>query len=735
MQDEIHEFDRLQVWELVPQPDCVMIIALKWIYKIKLDEYGDVLKNKERLVAKGYRQEEGINFEESFVPVVRIEAVRIFIANAASKNMTIYQMDVKTAFLNSELKEEVYVSQPEGFVDPDHPTYVYRQKKALYGLKQAPRAWHRLPKSTLKHLNGSFDISEEPLIGDFDCQDTQRSTSGSAQFLVDKLVSWSSKKQKSIAISTTKAEYIAISGCLPLLSAAIMSSTLSPSTLTYDTISFESRLRRAWLNCADWCREHSISTRSGMDDASLMFKFDPKSLTDKMADENVPAPDPTRSDDQILPFAAWVPIGKSNYDLDLQKKKKNPIFQIFVDILHNINFFRAFMASASFVSPPSGDAIMDFVNALGYTEVIHFMSRMAVNNMYQPWRAILSMINQCLTSKTSGHDRPRYPVLQMLWKIITSTNVDYVELMLEEFVQAIQTFLTDKANLGSPTKKGKKDKAHVIPYYRFTKLITCHLGRTNNIHQRSTSPFHLAKEDLRLGNLKFVPKGEEDEVFGMPIPNELISNNIRNAPYYNAYLEMPAIEKSSKPAPAPKSKVTKEKPSKASTAKPPKPKPTKEKLTKATPLQKAGKGKVAKVRIMKSSFQLVDKPDEEPAQPKSKPEPEHQGEGEEFDMEQSIRPLPIVEGKGKATVTKEQAAQSLLALHIPKRRSTTDQFIFQRRTPAIEEALTGPSAQLQDDTSANIVRDSPSLTDAETGSKLDKTNSGGDVDPFLIDLT
>ncbi|GJU51722.1 retrovirus-related pol polyprotein from transposon TNT 1-94 [Tanacetum coccineum] len=100
--------------ELVPKPDCVMIITLKWIYKVKLDEYGDVLKNK----------------------------ARIFIANAASKNMIIYQMDVKTAFLNGELKEEVYVSQPEGLFDPDNPTHVYRLKKTLYGLKQAPRAWY-----------------------------------------------------------------------------------------------------------------------------------------------------------------------------------------------------------------------------------------------------------------------------------------------------------------------------------------------------------------------------------------------------------------------------------------------------------------------------------------------------------------------------------------------------------------------------------------------------------------
>ncbi|GKC18973.1 retrovirus-related pol polyprotein from transposon TNT 1-94 [Tanacetum coccineum] len=142
MQGKIHEFDQIQVWELVPQPDCVMIIALKWIYKVKLDEYGYVLKNKARLVAKGYRQEEGIDFEESFAPVVHIEAIRIFIANAACKNMTIYQMDVKITFFNAELKEEVYVSQPEGFIDPDNPTHVYRLKKALYGLKQAPRAWY-----------------------------------------------------------------------------------------------------------------------------------------------------------------------------------------------------------------------------------------------------------------------------------------------------------------------------------------------------------------------------------------------------------------------------------------------------------------------------------------------------------------------------------------------------------------------------------------------------------------
>ncbi|GJT49265.1 retrovirus-related pol polyprotein from transposon TNT 1-94 [Tanacetum coccineum] len=109
-----------------------MLIKLKWSYKVKTDEFGGVLKNKARLVAQGFRQEEGIDFEESFAPVARIDAIRIFVANAANKNMMIFQMDVKMAFLNGELKEEVYVSQPEGFVDQYNPTHVHKLKKALY---------------------------------------------------------------------------------------------------------------------------------------------------------------------------------------------------------------------------------------------------------------------------------------------------------------------------------------------------------------------------------------------------------------------------------------------------------------------------------------------------------------------------------------------------------------------------------------------------------------------------
>ncbi|GJX65423.1 retrovirus-related pol polyprotein from transposon TNT 1-94 [Tanacetum coccineum] len=139
MQEELHQFDILQVWELVDEPFGKNVIKLKWLWKNKKDEDQTVIRNKARHVAKGYAQEEGIDFEESFA---RLESVWIFVAYATHKSFLIYQMDVKTTFLNGPLKEEVYVTQPDGFVDPDHPEKVYRLRKALYGLKQASRAWY-----------------------------------------------------------------------------------------------------------------------------------------------------------------------------------------------------------------------------------------------------------------------------------------------------------------------------------------------------------------------------------------------------------------------------------------------------------------------------------------------------------------------------------------------------------------------------------------------------------------
>nr|GEU41569.1 integrase, catalytic region, zinc finger, CCHC-type, peptidase aspartic, catalytic [Tanacetum cinerariifolium] len=638
MQDEIHEFDRLQVWELVPRPNCVMIITLKWIYKIKLDEYGDVLKNKARLVAKGYRQEEGIDFEESFAPVARIEAIRIFISNAASKNIIIYQMDVKTAFLNGELKEEVYASLTKKHFEALKCVFWYLRGTINWVL------WYL--KDTVMALTAYADADHAG------CQDTRRSTSGSAQFLGDKLILWMRSQLTDYGFAFNKiALYYDNRSAIALCCNNVQYSRSKHIDIRHHFI--REKVKNGVVELYFVTMDYRLADIFTKALPRVRFEFLLPRLG-KMVDENVLAP--TRSDDQILPFVAWVPIRKSNFVLDLHKKQNNPIFHISVDILHNTNFFREFTASAS------------------------------VPAIYN----------------------------QQFWNTLT---------------------------------------------------YEAKTGRIHDIRQRSASLFYLAEEEFRLGNHKFVPKGEIDKVFGMLIPDELISNNIRNTPYYNAYLEMvakhdrkvatkkegkkkiasakqpkskPAIEMSRKPTLAPKLKETKERTSKASTAKPPKPKPAKEKSTNIT--------------LPKQTGNAYSEPELEL---------EHQGEGDEDDMERVIRmslesfqaqsqahvggvairepvaeatlPLPVVEGKGKAIVTKLQAAHSLLALHTPKKRSITDQFILQRRTPAIEASSTGPSTQAQDDTSTNIVCDSPSPTDAETCAGFEKTDSGDETEILQID--
>nr|GEW07143.1 hypothetical protein [Tanacetum cinerariifolium] len=292
MQEELNEFERLEVWELVPRPDKVMVITLKWIYKVKLDKLGGILKNNARLVARGYRREEEIDFEESFAPVARLEAIWIFLAYAAHKNMVVYQMDVKTTFLNGNLREEVYVSQPNGFVDQDNPNHVNgndlllvqiyvddiiiaastpelldspmvekskldedKEGKAVdpshyrgmigtllyltasrpdlqvvicmcarYQARPTEKHVHAV-KRIFRYLRGtvhrglwypkdsSVALTAFAYADHAGCQDTRRSISGSVQFLGERLISWSSKRKKSVAISSTEAKYIALSGC------------------------------------------------------------------------------------------------------------------------------------------------------------------------------------------------------------------------------------------------------------------------------------------------------------------------------------------------------------------------------------------------------------------------------------------------------------------------------------------------------------------------------------------
>ncbi|CAL1354455.1 unnamed protein product [Linum trigynum] len=160
MLEELSQFEYLKVWELVPRPLGKTIIGTKWVFRNKSDEEGNIIRNKARLVAQGYCQEEGIDHDETFAPVARIESIGLLCAFACHKNFPLYQMDVKSAFLNGDIQEEVYVSHPPGFTDFQHPDHVYKLNKALYGLKQAPRAWFdRLTKFLKDQLfsQGSVD--------------------------------------------------------------------------------------------------------------------------------------------------------------------------------------------------------------------------------------------------------------------------------------------------------------------------------------------------------------------------------------------------------------------------------------------------------------------------------------------------------------------------------------------------------------------------------------------------
>jgi len=152
MQEELNQFQRNDVWDLVPKPQQKNIIGTKWVFRNKLNEQGEVVRNKARLVAQGYSQQEDIDYTETFAPVARLEAIRLLLSYAVNHSIILYQIDVKSEFLNEAISEEVFVKQPLCFEDMKHPGHVYKLKKSLYGLKQAPRAWYdRLSNFLIKN--------------------------------------------------------------------------------------------------------------------------------------------------------------------------------------------------------------------------------------------------------------------------------------------------------------------------------------------------------------------------------------------------------------------------------------------------------------------------------------------------------------------------------------------------------------------------------------------------------
>ncbi|KAL9260853.1 Retrovirus-related Pol polyprotein from transposon TNT 1-94-like protein [Drosera capensis] len=159
MQEALNDFQRNEVWYLTPRPKNYPVVGSKWVFRNKSDENRIVIRNKARLLAKGDSQENGIDFDETFPSVARLEDIRMFLAYAAYQSFKVYQMDVKKTFLNGKLQEKVYVEQPPGFEGSEYPRYVYRLDKALYGLKQAVRAWYEPSQHSYVKINSKELIS------------------------------------------------------------------------------------------------------------------------------------------------------------------------------------------------------------------------------------------------------------------------------------------------------------------------------------------------------------------------------------------------------------------------------------------------------------------------------------------------------------------------------------------------------------------------------------------------
>ncbi|GJS01118.1 retrovirus-related pol polyprotein from transposon TNT 1-94 [Tanacetum coccineum] len=463
----------------------------------------------------------------------------------------------------------------------------------------------------------------------------------------------------------------------------------------------------------------------------------PETLKNTMADtEHAPAmAPPVRTDEQIMPripFTAsstilaiyiqqfWDTIcfdsKAESYKCQLDEQR----FDLTKETLRDALQITPVDNNRTFSPPPTLDTLVEFVNKLGYPKEVIHLSNVTTNDMFQLWRALTTIINMYLTGKTFGFERPRAPVLQILWGVVNRAHIDYAERMWEEFTQSIHTFTKDKRNLAQHTLGKKKSTLILIPSIRFTKLIIFHLQRLHNFHPRPESPLHLPTEEPVLGNLKFSAKGTKREVFGMTIPNELINDVIRGSDYYDAYLEKVAkhqrhlageeVSDPESPAPKPakptkqaKPKATKQPTVSKTTAKKPKPAPAKpqerkrkpvSESSKAPPLAKHAKaGKVVKKRTDKSSKRLVNEFVNEGV-PAAKPRLK--------DTEEAI--LKKVPGKGKEKVGEEQAAQVLLHLQTPKKKisdehdtESDEEMPLVVRSGAQDEGQAGPDPGKQDE--------------------------------------
>ncbi|GJW85788.1 retrovirus-related pol polyprotein from transposon TNT 1-94 [Tanacetum coccineum] len=553
---EIHEFEKLEVWELVPCPDKVFLIKLKWIYKVKTDESGGVLKNKARLVAQGFRQEEGIDFEESFAPVARIEAIRIF----------------------------------------DNPSHVYKLKKALYGLKQAPRSWYDMLSSFLisqqfskgavdptlftQHAGNDillvqiyvddiiFASTNTAMCNEFANQMTNKfkmSMMGQMSFFLGLQISqsprgifinqskYASEMVKKYGLHSTNSIdtpmiekkkldedlqgkqvdatlYRGMIGSLMYLTANVdhagcqdtrrstlgSAQFLDPSVLRQQECdcfmlqqcsTFKSKAHRYSLPfhkgaSGEWNVElYFVRTEYQLADIFtkplslerfnfLINKLGMKSMSPEMLK-------------RLAEETDELDIRKCNGRIPRGLTLREPTFRVVLDAIALTPCYPAFLITADvpkicprvpgrdFNPLPSEEDTVSFLRELGHTGEINSLNDVVVDQMHQSWRTFAALIDRGLSGKTSGLDKLCLSRAQILWGMFYQKNVDYVELVWEDFIYQIEN---------SVYKKQEK-----MYYPRFTKAIIRHfLIQEKSLSWRNKIGMHTSKDDYLINSLRFV---------------------------------------------------------------------------------------------------------------------------------------------------------------------------------------------------------------------------------------
>ncbi|GJT56427.1 retrovirus-related pol polyprotein from transposon TNT 1-94 [Tanacetum coccineum] len=784
-------------------------------YPAWIESMQEELLQSKGLMYGGYCQEEGIDFEESFAPVARIEAIRIFLAYATHKLFTVFQMDVKTAFLHGTLKEDMYVCQPEGFIDADHQRHVYKLNKVLYGLKQAPRAWYDelstsllqnhffkgtidptlfirhfddeilmvqvyvdgiifgsthprytqlffdlmkslfemsmigemtfflgLPvnqsphgifinqsnyvldilkkygmescdpvgtpmeikdkldldqngspvhatkyhsmigalmyltssrpdivhatcfcaryqaKPTEKHLKevkrifrylrGSVNMglwytkdSSFELTGFSDadysgCKDTFKITFGGAQFLGEKLVSWSSKKQDCMALSTAKAEYMSLSVCCAEV--IWMRTQLTDYGVHFNKIPIYCDSKSAiGISCNPI--QHSRTKH-----IVVHYHFLKEHVEKGMIELYF-----VKTDNQLADlFNKALPADRFNYlvrrlgmrslspqELDRLAKSTSElyslVFTVTMEILLETTSNKLLV---EFNEPPTEEEALSFIRELGHFGEIKYITDVIVDHLHQPWRTFTLIINKCLCGKVYGLDKIRLSRVQILWGMYYKKNMDFVALIWEDLAYQID-------NIDSK----KQDKMF---YPRFIKIIIHHfLEKDKSISMRNKTFMHTAHDDSLLRTIRFVSRHEDAQIYGAILPKAMTNQAMIDSVAYKTYY---VIALGAKP---PKSKKPKMKSESAIS--------TEETLSKKKPA-KANKDVSSKKK------------------PASKPKPTKKKAPVEGDRGKGLNVLSEV-ALSEAAQLKEATKRSKKDFRIPQASSSGDGTVFESGVP------------------------------------------------------